>query len=140
MWARVLAPFGQREWSKVRDRAECYGGRSETSARSGLDVRLGRTDSIPLPDASASVVACNSVLLLVPEDLMSKSLRETARICRPNARVWLGEIPRVEEKRAFLSTKVSRKCCGGCSVIAASGASLECADDSYQASSEAHFS
>jgi ubiquinone/menaquinone biosynthesis C-methylase UbiE len=63
----------------------------------GLDVRLGRTDSIPLPDASASVVTCNSVLLLVPQHLMSKSLHEIARICRPNARVWLGEIPRVEE-------------------------------------------
>jgi ubiquinone/menaquinone biosynthesis C-methylase UbiE len=63
----------------------------------GLDVRQGRTDSIPLPDGCASVVACNSVLLLVPEDKMSKSLREIARICKPNARIWLGEIPRVEE-------------------------------------------
>lgn len=63
----------------------------------GLDVRLGRTDSIPLPDASASVVTCNSVLLLVPEAMMPQSLREIARICKPNARVWLGEIPRVEE-------------------------------------------
>ena len=64
----------------------------------GLDVRLGRTDSIPLPNASASVVACNSVLLLVPKDLIPKSLQEIARICKPNARVWLGEIPRFEEK------------------------------------------
>jgi len=63
----------------------------------GLDVRQGRTDSIPLPDECASVVACNSVLLLVPEDKMPGSLREIARICKPNARVWLGEIPRVEE-------------------------------------------
>jgi ubiquinone/menaquinone biosynthesis C-methylase UbiE len=52
-----------------------------------LDVRQGRTDSIPLPDRCASVVVCNSVLLLVPEDKMSKSLREIARICKPNARV-----------------------------------------------------
>jgi SAM-dependent methyltransferase len=63
----------------------------------GLDVRLGRTDSIPLPDASASVVVCNGVLLLVPEGMMPKSLREIARICKPCAHVWLGEIPRVEE-------------------------------------------
>lgn len=64
---------------------------------SGLDVRLGRTDSIPLPDGSASVVVCNSVLLLVPDCTMAKSLCEISRICEPNARVWLGEIPRIEE-------------------------------------------
>jgi SAM-dependent methyltransferase len=63
----------------------------------GLDVRLGRTDSIPLPDAWASAVVCNCVLLLVPAEKMAKSLREIARICKPNARVWLGEIPRTEE-------------------------------------------
>jgi SAM-dependent methyltransferase len=63
----------------------------------GLDVRLGLTDSIPLPDGFASVVACNSVLMLVPEDKMAGSLREIARICEPNARIWLGEIPRTAE-------------------------------------------
>ncbi|HEY3972406.1 MAG TPA: class I SAM-dependent methyltransferase [Candidatus Sulfotelmatobacter sp.] len=63
----------------------------------GLDVRVGRTDLIPLPDCSASVVVCNSVLLLVPEDKMAKSLREIARVCEPGARVWLGEIPRIPE-------------------------------------------
>ena len=63
----------------------------------GLDVRQGFTDSIPLPDGFASVVVCNCVLLLVPESKMAKSLCEIARICKPNARIWLGEIPRVEE-------------------------------------------
>jgi len=63
----------------------------------GLDVRQGLTDSIPLPDGFASVVVCNSVLLLVPEAKMANSLREIARICEQNARIWLGEIPRVEE-------------------------------------------
>jgi ubiquinone/menaquinone biosynthesis C-methylase UbiE len=63
----------------------------------GLDVREGRTDSIPLPDACATVVVCNSVLLLVPEDKIAKSLSEIARICKPNARAWLGEIPHVQE-------------------------------------------
>jgi SAM-dependent methyltransferase len=63
----------------------------------GLDVRQGLTDSIPLPDSFASVVVCNSVLLLVPEAKMANSLREISRICEKNARVWLGEIPRVEE-------------------------------------------
>lgn len=63
----------------------------------GLDVRVGLTNSIPLPDGFASVLACNSVLLLVPENKMAGSLREIARICEPNARLWLGEIPRTEE-------------------------------------------
>ena len=64
---------------------------------SGLDVRQGVTDSIPLPNEFATVVVCNSVLLLVPEARMGKSLREIARISKPNARIWLGEIPRIEE-------------------------------------------
>ena len=63
----------------------------------GLDVRQGLTDSIPLPDGFASVVVCNSVLLLVPEAKMADSLREIARICEKDARIWLGEIPRIEE-------------------------------------------
>ncbi len=63
----------------------------------GLDVRRGLTDSIPLPDGFASVVVCNCVLLLVPEAKMANSLREIARICEKDARIWLGEIPRIEE-------------------------------------------
>jgi SAM-dependent methyltransferase len=63
----------------------------------GLDVRQGLSDSIPLPDGFASVVVCNSVLLLVPESKMARSLSEIARISELNGRVWLGEIPRVKE-------------------------------------------
>jgi SAM-dependent methyltransferase len=63
----------------------------------GLDVRQGYSDSLPLPDGFASVVVCNSVLLIVPENKIAASLREIARISEPNARVWIGEIPRVQE-------------------------------------------
>lgn len=63
----------------------------------GLDVRQGRADSLPLPDRFASVVVCNSVLLLIPEKLMGRCLSEIARICQPKARVWLGEIPITQE-------------------------------------------
>lgn len=63
----------------------------------GLDVKQGLTDSIPLPDGFASVVVCNCVLLLIPEAKMANSLREIARISDKKARIWLGEIPRVEE-------------------------------------------
>jgi ubiquinone/menaquinone biosynthesis C-methylase UbiE len=63
----------------------------------GLDVRQGLADSIPLTDAFASVVVCNGVLLLVPENKMDTCLREISRICEPHARIWLGEVPRIEE-------------------------------------------
>ena len=63
----------------------------------GLDVRQGLSDSVPLPDGFASVVVCNSVLLIVPESKIAASLREIARIAEPNARVWIGEIPRTQE-------------------------------------------
>jgi hypothetical protein len=63
----------------------------------GLDVRQGVADSIPLPNEFATVVVCNSVLLLVPENRMGNSLQEIARISKPNARIYLGEIPRIEE-------------------------------------------
>lgn len=61
--------------------------------RNGLDVRQGLSDHLPLPDACASVVVCNGVLLIVPRERIEASLAEIARIARPGARVFLGEIP-----------------------------------------------
>jgi SAM-dependent methyltransferase len=63
----------------------------------GFNVVKGVSDSIPLPDGFATAIVCNSVLLLVPESRMPGSLREIARISSPNARIWIGEIPSVEE-------------------------------------------
>jgi ubiquinone/menaquinone biosynthesis C-methylase UbiE len=64
---------------------------------SGLNVRQAYSDSIPLPDRCASVVVCNAVLLIVPQDKVPASLREIARIAEPGARIWIGEIPRSRE-------------------------------------------
>lgn len=61
--------------------------------RLGLEVRQGFSDSLPLPCASASVVVCNNVLLIVPRNRIVPSLQEISRIARPGARVFLGEIP-----------------------------------------------
>lgn len=61
--------------------------------RLGFRVQPGLTDRLPLPDQSASVVVCNSVLLVVPRERIPASLREICRIARPEARVFLGEIP-----------------------------------------------
>jgi SAM-dependent methyltransferase len=61
--------------------------------RLGLRVQPGLTDRLPLPDQSASVVVCNNVLLVVPRERIPASVREICRIARPEARVFLGEIP-----------------------------------------------
>jgi ubiquinone/menaquinone biosynthesis C-methylase UbiE len=59
----------------------------------GADVRQGLTHQLPLPDASANVVVCNNVLLIVPREKISASLREMWRIAKPGARIYIGEIP-----------------------------------------------
>jgi ubiquinone/menaquinone biosynthesis C-methylase UbiE len=64
--------------------------------RFGLDAKQGFTDQLPLPDQCASVIVCNSVLLVVPREKIPASLREIYRIARPGARIFLGEIPFVE--------------------------------------------
>jgi len=56
-------------------------------------VKQGLTDNLPIPDGSASVVICNSVLIVVPREKIPASLREIHRIARPGARIFLGEIP-----------------------------------------------
>jgi ubiquinone/menaquinone biosynthesis C-methylase UbiE len=59
----------------------------------GLDVRQAFTDQLMLPDASASVVVCNNVLLVVPREKVPASLREIHRIAKKGARIFIGEIP-----------------------------------------------
>jgi ubiquinone/menaquinone biosynthesis C-methylase UbiE len=66
--------------------------------RTGLDIRQGLSDQLPLPDACASVVVCNSVLLIVPREQIPVSLREIYRIAKPEARIFVGEIPFVQLK------------------------------------------
>src|SRR5271169_2962555 len=77
-----------------------FNGTEEEAARvraSGLNVRQALSDSLPLPDRCATVVVCNAVLLIVPQDKIPASLREIARIAEPGARIWIGEIPRFRE-------------------------------------------
>jgi ubiquinone/menaquinone biosynthesis C-methylase UbiE len=61
--------------------------------RSGLNIKQGFTDLLPIGDASASVVVCNNVLLVVPREKIPASLREIYRIAKPGARIFIGEIP-----------------------------------------------
>lgn len=60
----------------------------------GIRFEVARAQSLPLRDASISVLICNSVLLaLETEEEVRKALAEFARVCRDNAVVFLGEIP-----------------------------------------------
>jgi SAM-dependent methyltransferase len=59
----------------------------------GLNVRQAFSDYLPVRDASASVVVCNNVLLIVPREKILPSLREMHRIAKPGARIFIGEIP-----------------------------------------------
>lgn len=61
--------------------------------RLGFRVQQGLTDRLPIADETASVVVCNSVLLIVPRERIPASLREIWRIAKPQARIFLGEIP-----------------------------------------------
>lgn len=67
-------------------------------SRYGLDVKQALADQLPLSDASVSVVVCNSVLLVVPREQVADSLREMHRVAKPGARLFLGEIPRAEQR------------------------------------------
>lgn len=66
--------------------------------KTGVDVRQGLTDALPLPDQSVSVIVCNSVLLVVPREKIPASLHEMWRVARPGARILIGEIPVVPQR------------------------------------------
>ncbi len=63
------------------------------SRRAGFNVKQGFTDQLPLADESASVIVCNNVLLIVLRQKIPASLREIYRIAKPDARIYIGEIP-----------------------------------------------
>ena len=66
--------------------------------RTGVDVRQGLADDLPLPDESASVVVCNNVLLIVPREKIPASLREMYRVTKAGGRIFIGEIPFAAQK------------------------------------------
>jgi SAM-dependent methyltransferase len=61
----------------------------------GVNVKQAFSDELPLPDACASVVVCNNVLLIIPREKVLPSLGEMARIAKPGARIFIGELPYV---------------------------------------------
>jgi SAM-dependent methyltransferase len=61
-------------------------------------ILVGMVQDLPLASESASKIVCNSVLLLLQTDeIVLAALREVSRVARPDARIWLGEIPATDE-------------------------------------------
>jgi SAM-dependent methyltransferase len=64
--------------------------RRATAAAGDVEVRLGRIEQIPLPDASVDVVISNCVLNLTADK--GVVLREVARVLRPGGRVGISDL------------------------------------------------
>jgi ubiquinone/menaquinone biosynthesis C-methylase UbiE len=63
---------------------------------------VGLAQTLPLKSEVASKIVCNSVLLLLgSEDVSLAALREIARLARPAAIIWIGEIPAESELERF---------------------------------------
>lgn len=67
-----------------------------------ITFQVAFAESLPLESEAFSKVVCNSVLLLLPsEGLVRQALKQIARVARPNALIWLGEIPACDELSRF---------------------------------------
>lgn len=65
-------------------------------------VFVGLAQALPFDPESASLIVCNSVLMLLEsDDLVLAALQGIARVARPGARIWLGEIPAADELSGF---------------------------------------
>jgi len=65
----------------------------------GVAVVAGRAQSVPLESQSATKIVCNGMLHYLPtEGDVKAALREMARISRPGATVWIGEVPEIDEQ------------------------------------------
>lgn len=78
-----------------------------------IRIELGRVDQVPVETGWADVVVCNSVFLYLFEPgLVDKALAEIARISRPGARIFLGEMLVSDEYAGDVDDRaVVRKVC-----------------------------
>jgi hypothetical protein len=68
------------------------------ATQTGISFAVGLAQKLPLESESATRIVCNGVLLLMKsEDDVVESLREISRIATKGARIWIGEIPEVDE-------------------------------------------
>lgn len=68
------------------------------SAFPGLVIRAGTFRSLPVESQTATKIVCNSVLAYLQfEAEVTTALREIARIARPGATIWIGEVLDIDE-------------------------------------------
>jgi Methyltransferase domain len=68
------------------------------SAIPGPCFIASNAQELPLASASASKIVCNAMLIYLPTmKEVGASLREIARVARPGATIWVGEIPEIDE-------------------------------------------
>jgi len=61
-----------------------------------IAVRVGLADATGLSDGFADKIVCNGVLLIVPD--VERALSEIARISKKGALIYIGEIPKIDER------------------------------------------
>jgi cyclopropane fatty-acyl-phospholipid synthase-like methyltransferase len=67
------------------------------ASSSRIDVRRGLVQRTDLETAMADKIVCNGVILLLVEQEVDAALREIARVSKPGALIFLGEVPTKNE-------------------------------------------
>lgn len=62
-----------------------------------ITIQKGLASTLPLTDHIADVIVCNGVLILLSAEAVSEALGEIARIAKPGATVYIGEVPEKNE-------------------------------------------
>jgi hypothetical protein len=105
----VLVDIGCGDASLLRMAKEhvskCIGITSSAEEQKKLESVFPRVSfiasqaqSLPLSSGSASKIICNATLFYLPsESDVQAALREMARIAHPDATIWVGEIPEINE-------------------------------------------
>lgn len=66
------------------------------------DIQLGIAQKLPIPSETATKIVCNSVfILLSSKDAARDALLEIARVAKSGAKIWVGEIPELDEAEAL---------------------------------------
>lgn len=72
--------------------------RSNYNRNNLISIEIGRLDQLNLPDGYADIVVTNGVLLLLQSlECVVNALREIRRISKPNAFIFIGELPDKDE-------------------------------------------
>lgn len=68
------------------------------ASRPGLEFVEGRLPRLEMAEPGFDAVVCNGVLILLADLAAAETaVGELARVARPGARVWIGEVPEVDE-------------------------------------------